>query len=133
MLINLSLAAAAGIAVQPGPVSIAARPVVEQQSVARPAEQTRKLRILQEGQELLARAELKTRTYEPAPGGPSKAEIEASKDQLRSQLDSMSEMSEMDSLRLQMVMDRLSKMMSALSNMLKKASDTDDAITNNMK
>ena len=48
-------------------------------------------------------------------------------------LDSMSEMGEMESLKLQMAMDRLSKMMSTLSNILKKISDTSSEITKNMK
>lgn len=44
-----------------------------------------------------------------------------------------SEMGETESLRLQMAMDRRSKMTSMLSNMLKKVSDTSSAITQNMK
>lgn len=51
----------------------------------------------------------------------------------KSDLDSMSEMGETESLRLQMAMDRLSKMMSTLSNLLKKVSDTSQSITQNMK
>jgi hypothetical protein len=47
--------------------------------------------------------------------------------------DSVSEMSEMESLRLQMAMDRMSKLMSTLSNVLKKTSDTNSAITSNLK
>lgn len=53
--------------------------------------------------------------------------------QAKSDLDSMSEMGEMESLRLQMAMDRLSKMMSTLSNLMKKMSTTQDAIIQNMK
>jgi hypothetical protein len=45
----------------------------------------------------------------------------------------MSEMGETESLRLQMAMDRLSKMMSTLSNLLKKMSDTADGITRNLR
>ena len=52
---------------------------------------------------------------------------------LKANLDSLSEMGEMESLRLQMAMDRMSKMMSALSNLLKKQSDTANAITQNIK
>lgn len=48
-------------------------------------------------------------------------------------LDSLSEMGEMESLRLQMAMDRQSKMMSTLSNILKKISDTAQSITQNLK
>jgi putative addiction module CopG family antidote len=49
------------------------------------------------------------------------------------ELNSMSEMSEMESLRLQMAIDRFSKVMSALSNVLKKISDTQSAIITNLK
>jgi hypothetical protein len=52
---------------------------------------------------------------------------------IRSKLDSLSEMGEMESLRLQMAMDRLSKMMSTLSNILHKVSETQAAITPNLK
>ena len=54
-------------------------------------------------------------------------------DQMKNDLDSMSEMGEMESLRLQMAMDRLSKLMSTLSNILKKMSDTASQITQNLK
>lgn len=50
-----------------------------------------------------------------------------------SQLDSMSEMGETESLRLQMAMDRLSKMMSTLSNLLQRVETTNAAITQNIK
>jgi hypothetical protein len=43
------------------------------------------------------------------------------------------ELSELDQLRLQMAMDRLAKMMSTLSNILKKMSDTASQITQNLK
>jgi hypothetical protein len=52
---------------------------------------------------------------------------------MKSKLDSLSEMGEMESLRLQMAMDRLSKLMSTLSNILKKFSDTQQTITANLK
>lgn len=54
-------------------------------------------------------------------------------DTLKQDLDSMSELGEMESLRLQMAMDRMSKMMSTLSNLLKKMSDTSSQITQNLK
>lgn len=47
--------------------------------------------------------------------------------------DSLSELTEMQSLRLQMAMDRLSKMMETLSNILKKIADTQQAVVQNMK
>src|SRR5437762_14027760 len=51
----------------------------------------------------------------------------------RDKLDSLSEMGKMESLRLQMAMDRKSKMMATLSNLLKKMSDTSSSITQNIK
>jgi hypothetical protein len=39
----------------------------------------------------------------------------------------------MESLRLQMAMDRYSKMMSTLSNLMKKMSETSESITANLK
>lgn len=69
----------------------------------------------------------------PALAKPSKAGLDALVDTMKNDLDSMSEMGEMESLRLQMAMDRLSKMMSTLSNILKKISDTAQSITQNLK
>jgi putative addiction module CopG family antidote len=54
-------------------------------------------------------------------------------DELTDTLDSLSEMGEMESLRFQMAMDRLSKLMSTLSNILKKKSNTAQSITQNLK
>jgi hypothetical protein len=48
---------------------------------------------------------------------------------MRKDLETLGEMGEMESLRLQLAMDRLSKLMSTLSNLLKKASETQQAIT----
>lgn len=45
----------------------------------------------------------------------------------------MNEMSEMTSLRLQMMMDRRSKLMSTLSNLMKKTSDTQKSLIQNLK
>jgi multidrug efflux pump subunit AcrA (membrane-fusion protein) len=47
--------------------------------------------------------------------------------------DSLGEMSEIDQMRLQSLMDQRSKMMEALSNLMKKASDTRATITDNLK
>jgi hypothetical protein len=48
-------------------------------------------------------------------------------------LDSMSEMGETESLRLQMIMDRQQKLMQTISNLMKKQSDTASAIVSNLK
>lgn len=62
-----------------------------------------------------------------------RAEFERRLDRAKNDPDAMSEMGEMESLRLQMAMDRSSKLMSTLSNMLKKMSDTSAGITRNIK
>ena len=49
------------------------------------------------------------------------------------QLDGFSDMAEQMQLRLQMAMDRRSKFIEALSNLMKKQSDTAGAIINNLK
>jgi hypothetical protein len=51
----------------------------------------------------------------------------------KGRLDSMSDMGEMESMRLQMAMDRRSKFLEALSNIMKKISDTDATIAQNLK
>ena len=63
----------------------------------------------------------------------TKAEMSAVVDQMKADLDAMSELGETESLRLQMAMDRMSKMMSTLSNILKKISCTASQITQNLK
>ncbi len=95
--------------------------------------QTRRQRMDVDGRRLLDRAQKLRATYRPAPGQPTTAELDAAIDQMKSDLDSMSEMGETESLRLQMAMDRMSKLMSTLSNLLKKAGDTDQSIIQNMK
>jgi len=60
-------------------------------------------------------------------------ELEAAIGDVKGELDAMGEMGEMESLRLQMAMDRMSKLMSTLSNLLKKSSETGSQITQNLK
>jgi hypothetical protein len=62
-----------------------------------------------------------------------RSELDLVVDAMKDDLDSMSELGETESMRLQMTMDRMSKMMSTLSNLLKKMSDTASQITQNMK
>jgi hypothetical protein len=61
------------------------------------------------------------------------SQLNAQKDILKNQLDSMSEMGEQQSLRLQMAMDRVSKFMETLSNIMKKFSETSSQIISNLK
>jgi ABC-type phosphate transport system auxiliary subunit len=63
----------------------------------------------------------------------TKAQLEHEFECIQHDLDSMSEMGEMESLRLQMAMDRMSKMMSTLSNIMKKIADTNSQIVQNLK
>ena len=67
------------------------------------------------------------------PDANSQAVIDAQLDAIKQSLDSMSELGETESLRLQMAMDRMSKLMSTLSNILKKISDTSNSIVQNLK
>jgi hypothetical protein len=55
------------------------------------------------------------------------------RDGLKDQLDSMSEMSEMTSLRLQMAIDRRFKLLETLSNIMRKISTTADSLVQNLK
>jgi hypothetical protein len=54
-------------------------------------------------------------------------------DEIKDQLDGLNELSETTSLRLQMTMDRRSKFISALSQMMKKTSTTQDILVQNIK
>jgi hypothetical protein len=61
------------------------------------------------------------------------ADMRTVENDIKGRLDSMNEMSEMTSLRLQMMMDRRSKFISTLSNIMKKVSTTQETITQNLK
>ena len=54
-------------------------------------------------------------------------------DALANNLDSMCDLSDMTSLRLQMTMDRRSKFISTLSQIMKKISTTQDILVQNIK
>jgi hypothetical protein len=62
-----------------------------------------------------------------------KAQFARQLESAKNDLDSLSEMGEMESLRMQLVMDRMSKADSAASNAMKKFSDTAQPITQNLK
>lgn len=62
-----------------------------------------------------------------------KAEVDITREKAKAELDSLDEMEEMQSLKLQMMMDRKTKNETTLSNILKKISDTQDEIIKNMK
>ena len=115
------------------PATITPRPMLASPAVRTLAPSARKQKLIADGRALLTQAQQVQAGYRPAAGQPSKADLDAQIDQMKNDLDSMSEMGEMESLRLQMAMDRMSKMMSTLSNLLKKISDTSQAITQNIK
>jgi hypothetical protein len=52
---------------------------------------------------------------------------------LKTKKDSVNDMNEMTQLRLQMTMDRKNKVMTALSNIMKRISGTQDQIISNLK
>jgi hypothetical protein len=67
---------------------------------------------------------------------PAQAELlafAAIQEALQAQLDSMNEMSEMTSMNLQMAMDRRSKFVETLSNVMKKIDSTQETIVQNLK
>ncbi len=55
------------------------------------------------------------------------------RDTLTNRLDNMGTLSEVTALRLQMAMDRRSKFMEALSNIMKKIDSTQETIVQNLK
>ena len=61
------------------------------------------------------------------------ARLLAVPDELKGKLDGMNEMSEMTSLRLQMMMERRSKFISTLNNIMKKISTTQESLVQNLK
>jgi len=75
-------------------------------------------------------------TIRPLPSRNSDVSVSSLKsllDEIKSQLDGLNELSEMTSLRLQMTMDRRSKFISTLSQMMKKTSTTQDILVQNIK
>ena len=63
----------------------------------------------------------------------SRQDIKSLAEKVSRDLDSMNEMSEMNSLRLQIAMARISKMQSSLSKILKKIDSTQNQIVQNLK
>jgi len=61
------------------------------------------------------------------------SQLKAIQEDLQGYLDSLNDMSEMTSMRLQMAVDRRSRLMIALSNIMKKMSATQDAVAMNMR
>jgi len=79
---------------------------------------------------------LRTPVIPPLPPRDSNVTIEglkALRDDLKGKLDGMNEMSEMTSLRLQLTMDRRSKIIQTLSQMMRKISTTQDILVQNIK
>ena len=121
------------VQIMQAPPAVSQRPMVNAPAMKTISPAVRKQKVQSDARALLARAQAVQGNYAPAAGQPSKAELDSQIDQIKNDLDSMSEMGEMESLRLQMAMDRMSKMMSTLSNLLKKISDTSQSITQNIK
>jgi hypothetical protein len=67
------------------------------------------------------------------PNCSDKKDMDAQKEALASKLDSMDQMGETASLRLQIAQDHRAKLTAIASDLLKKQSDTDSTILQNMK
>jgi hypothetical protein len=65
--------------------------------------------------------------------GGRRASVADTDRQLQAQLDSMGDMGETDQLRLQQLMDQRAKALETISNLMKKQSDTNQAIVGNLK
>jgi len=79
---------------------------------------------------------VKAPTIRPLPPRNSDVSVSSLKallDEDKDQLDGLNELSEMTTLRLQMTMDRRSKFISTLSQMMKKTSTTQDILVQNIK
>jgi hypothetical protein len=79
---------------------------------------------------------VKTPVIPPLPPrnpGLTVSSLKSLQDDLKGNLDGMNEMSEMTSLRLQMTMDRRSKFIETLSNIMKKSSTTQEKLVQNIK
>lgn len=79
---------------------------------------------------------VKAPTIRPLPPRNSDVSVSGLKsllDEIKGRLDGLNELSEMTSLRLQMTMDRRSKFISTLSQMMKKMSTTQDILVQNIK
>src|SRR4051812_18266702 len=79
---------------RPVPVQPSVTPVQPQVQAVAP--HGRKQRMISDARALIERAERVNAAYQPAPEGPTKAELEASIGDMKSDLDSMSEMGEME-------------------------------------
>jgi hypothetical protein len=67
------------------------------------------------------------------PVSPTQADVGALTELLKKEVDALSERGELESLKLQTAMNRFSKIMSTLTNLLKKRSTTADSIIGNVK
>ena len=67
------------------------------------------------------------------PSDPTRRDLVLVRAQMQADLDALSQESEITTMSSQMAYDRLSKLMSTLSNLLKKASRTAQGITQNIK
>lgn len=120
------------LAIQAQPAVTLPRPV----QIAPPTttwQPTKKQQMIADGRALVLRAERLSATYTPAAGLPSQAELKAAIDQMKAEIDSLSGWGEMTSLRMQKYSDRYQKAYSALTSIMKKASDTQDGIMQNIK
>ena len=121
------------IALQAQPVplpNVATHPGNPAAAAAYPA---RRQKLVTDGRALLTRSAAAHAGYKRAPGVPRRSELDAATAELKRALDAMGKMREMQSLRLQMAMERVSKSEEVLSTLLKQLGDTDKRVVSNRK
>jgi hypothetical protein len=132
MIVALIAASGAALAVQPAPLPV--RPVVAvQQHPPVSVSLARKQQVVLDADALVARAQSAPTRLGARIHPDERSQLEQTAAALKAQRDDLSELGEMQQLRLQMSMDRTSKLMETLSNLLKKLGDTEGSITNNIK
>jgi len=86
-----------------------------------------------QGCEPVVQIQVQLQTPSNSTTAPTTAQVQAALSTIHNDLDSMNEISEMTSMRLQMLMDMGSTLLQTASDMEKTESDTSIAITQNLK
>ncbi len=128
----LALQAAPMAIPQAVPMSSAQQPLTQPLLVATSPD-SRKGSAVATGRALVARADWISANFAPAPGSPSKAEVDSLRNQVKSDLDRVAGTIEADAMQLQMANDRLLTTMPALAKILKKYDDTAKAVVNKLR
>lgn len=118
---------------KPGTTSRAARPAPRGGAAAPPV---RGMTLETKTSSVIHLEYVKTPVIPPLPprnSGLTLSRLNSLLDDIKGKLDGLNEMSEMTSLRLQMTMDRRSKFIQTLSNIMKKVGTTQETLVQNIK